>query len=285
MKNQIEYDMTTFQATIGSMSKLMGVDEHQITKYCASHKDDYDAEEFLGILGISEHDLLHFEILLTSLHVTTDKEDCSSVRKHGLLNLQQAIIKDTPLRAYIRDFGVHIEIEKKQIQYQDKIFDISKKYNGINEPIDWIIYKLYKDFQLNSFFYSDNVLKYGGGIRRRPEFLYNLAEFLRMPNIEYDWMNDISCFVIKYKATLSQFADWNFDIDKDEINYLNENEINIRKIKWLINQSLRRINNDLFYNSIDDCYSYLKNDAYVRASDISRIYTENEYLEEYQINE
>ncbi|MFT4413383.1 hypothetical protein ACLM5H_05945 [Fredinandcohnia humi] len=285
MGEQIIYDMTTLQDTIGSMSKLLGVDERQITKYCASHKDDYDAEGFLSLLGLSEHSLLDFEIYITSLHVTTDKDNCSSLKKYGLLNLQQAIIKDTPLRAYLRNYGVRIEIEKKQIQYQDKLFDISKDYNGISEPIDWIIYKLYKDFQLNSFFYSDNVLKYGGGIRRRPEFLYNLAEFLRVPNIEYDWMNDISCYVIKYKATLSQFADWNFDIDKNEINYLDESEINIRKIKWLINQSLRRINNDLFYNSIDDCYSYLKNDAYVRVSDILRIYTENEYLEEYRINE
>jgi hypothetical protein len=106
-----------------------------------------------------------------------------------------------------------------------KSSDVSKKYNGINEPIDWIIYKLYKDFQ------------------------------------------------------------WTFDIDNNELNFLDDTEINIRKIKWLINQSLRRINNDLFYNSIDDCYSYLKNDAYVRVSDVLRIYTENGYLEEYQINE
>jgi hypothetical protein len=285
MGNQIVYDMTTLQDTIGSMSRLLGVDERQITKYCANHKDDYEVDEFLSILGIREHDLLHFEILLTSLHVTTDNENCSSVKKHGLLNLHQALIKDTPLRAYLRDLGVLIEIEKKQIQYQDKIFDISKKYNGINEPIDWIIYKLYKDFQLNGFFYSDNVLKYGGGIRRRPEFLYNLAEFLGLPNIEYDWIRDAYCYVVKFKASLSTFADWTFDIDNNELNFLDDTEINIRKIKWLINQSLRRINDDIFHSCLDDCYSYLKIDAFIPVSDIMRIYTESEYLAEYRINE
>ncbi|NRD78565.1 hypothetical protein HPT25_14470 [Bacillus sp. BRMEA1] len=285
MGEQFIYDMTTHQDTIGSMSKLLGLDERQITKYCASHKDDYDVEGFLSLLGLSEDSLLDYEICLTSLHVTTDKDNCSSVKRYGLLNLQQALINDTPLRSYLEDFDVFIEIDKKQIQFRDKVFDISKEYNGIHEPIDWIIYKLYRDFQLNSFFYSDNVLKYGGGIRRRPEFLYNLAEFLRHPNIEYEWVKDICCYVIKYKASLSQFADWTFDIDKDEINYLDENEINIRKIKWLINQSLKRINNALFYNNLEDCYSYLKNEDYVRVSDILRIYTENEYLEEYQINE
>ena len=285
MGEQIIYDMTTLQDTISSMSKLLGVDERQITKYCASHKDNYDIEGFFSLLGLSEHSLLDFEIYITSLHVTTDKDNCSSLKKYGLLNLQQALIKDTPLRAYLEDFGVFIEIDKKQIKYHDKVFDVSKEYNGINKPIDWIIYKLYRDFQVNSFFYSDNVLKYGGGIRRRPEFLYNLAEFLGEPNIEYDWIKDTNCYVIKYKSALSQLADWNFDIDKDKIDYLDDTEINIRKIKWIINQSLRRINNEFFYSSIDDCYSYLKNDVFVPVSDIQRIYSENEYLEEYRINE
>ncbi|KGR89842.1 MULTISPECIES: hypothetical protein [Bacillales] len=285
MGEQIIYDMTTLQDTIGSMSKLLGVDERQITKYCVSHKDDYDVEGFFSLLGLSEYSLLDFEIYITSLHVTTDKDNCSSVKKYGLLNLQQALIKDTPLRAYLEGFGVFIEIDKKQIKYHDKVFDISKEYNGINKPVDWIIYKLYRDFQLNSFFYSDNVLKYGGGIRRRPEFLYNLADFLGEPNIEYDWIKGTNCYVIKYKTAISQLADWTFDIDKDKIDYLDETEINIHKIKWFLNQSLRRINNEIFYNSIDDCYSYLKNDVFVPVSDILRVYSENEYLEEYRIRE
>ncbi|MEI2368917.1 hypothetical protein [Niallia circulans] len=285
MGEQIIYDMTTLQDTIGSMSKLLGVDERQVTKYCASHKDDYDIEGFFSLLGLSEHSLLDFEIYITSLHVTTDKDNCSSLKKYGLLNLQQALIKDTPLRAYLEDFGVFIEIDKKQIKYHDKVFDVSKEYNGINKPIDWIIYKLYRDFQLNSFFYSDNVLKYGGGIRRRPEFLYNLAEFLREPNIEYDWIKGTYCYVVKFKASLSTFADWTFDIDNNELNFLDEAEIYIRKIKWLINQSLRRINDDIFHSCLDDCYSYLKNDACIPVSDILRIYTESEYLAEYRTNE
>lgn len=98
MGEQIIYDMTTLQDTIGSMSNLLGVDKRQITKYCASHKDDYDVEGFLNSLGLSEYKLLDFDFWLTSLHVTTDKENCSSIKKHGLLNLHQSLIKDTPLR-------------------------------------------------------------------------------------------------------------------------------------------------------------------------------------------
>ena len=45
MRNQIVYDMTTLQDTIGSISKLLSVGERQITKYCANHKDNYDVEE------------------------------------------------------------------------------------------------------------------------------------------------------------------------------------------------------------------------------------------------
>lgn len=285
MGKEIVYDMTTLQGTINSMSELLGIDGHQITRYIANHKDTYDVEEFLSMLEISEHDLLDFELLLTSLHVTTDKENCTSIKKYGLINLQQVILMDTPLSEYLKSIGIFIDFEKKQLHYRDKTFDISKEYNGMNEPVDGVIYKLFKDYHLNSFFYSDNVLKYGGGIRRRPEFLYNLAELLKEPNVEYGWMENTQCYVVKFKAPLAKFADWNFDLDENELVYLDENEINIRKIKWLIQQSLRRINDDIFYNSIDDCYSYLKNDAMIPFSDIVRIYTENEYFKEYQIKE
>ncbi|MFO1444469.1 hypothetical protein KDN24_14920 [Bacillus sp. Bva_UNVM-123] len=188
MSKAIQYDLTTFEGTIHSLGKYLNLTEREISKYIANNKDSYDINEFLQLFQITDEQLLSSELIMTSLHVTTNNDECSSIKKYGLVNLQQAILLNTPLNKYLQNHGVQIDLEKKQIHHKGEIYDIAKGYRGIlgRGSAEWVSFKLFEDYQINSFFSCENVLNYGGNVNENPEFVYNLAKLLKDGNIKYD---------------------------------------------------------------------------------------------------
>ncbi|WP_346234877.1 hypothetical protein MKY04_18030 [Lysinibacillus telephonicus] len=283
MKKQLIFDMTTCGSTLKSLSKLLNIDDSEIVKYIVTRKGEYSVEEFLEVFDVDENVVADKELLLTSLHVTTNNDNCESIKELGITNLQKAVTLNTPLKRYLKEQGVEINVEKKEIFYKGKNYDISKEYNGINigskdEQLNWIIYKLYKDYQINAFFYDKNVLNYGGDIRRRPEFLKNLAAFLKSSNIENNWKmsSEYQCHVIKFFAPISQFTNYTFNVE--DMYYLEEQEFYLEKIKWVIKQSLRHLHDDKFNDGAENCYAYLRFDETIPYSNIISILTDVEYL-------
>lgn len=96
---------------------------------------------------------------------------------------------DTPISNYLKAHGVLIDLKNKIIEYQGNNYDISKRYSraiqGSKEShLDMVVYKLFRDYQINGFICHRNALTYGGGVSYRPEFLCNLANALGNVNIE-----------------------------------------------------------------------------------------------------
>ena len=152
-----------------------------------------------------------------------------------------------------------------------------EEYNEKDRTLDFIIHKLFNDYQLNSFFSYDNVLTYGGYVNRRPEFLYNLAELLNLPNLEYDWAKNNKCYVIKFVTSISDHTDWNF-INKSEFDYLDQEEIEIKKRKWMMTETLSNIYDGFFHDTVRDSFSYIRPTKIIPFSNCIAIYTDNEYL-------
>lgn len=278
------YDFTTFESTLNSLQCLLKIDERSIIKYCARNRDNYNVDDFLKDVEFSKQTLIDIELSLVSLHVTT-AYNRSELNNRPILNLQEVIKNHTPFKGYLESKNIEIVVDAKKLIFEGKTIDLNKEYKGITSEIDWIVYKLYHDYQINSFFHSVNVLKYGGNVSRRPEFLHNLSRFLGDTSIEYDWVNQVECFVIKYQTQLLDFADFTFSNDASDWEFLDAYEIKLRKIEWVINQSLRIINNELFHGSIGDCFAYMKPTVVVSSSDILKIYNVEEYLNEYKIKE
>jgi hypothetical protein len=293
MKRKIIYDLTTLEGTKKGLAEYLNVNENILEAYTEFCKGDYSVDDFLDFINVTDNDLLKGELLLASLHVTTNNDNCNTIKKYGLVNLQQAIKLDTPLGMYLKQKGILIDIENKVIQYKGKTFDISKESNEFDDEekaLTMIVHKLYEDYQINSFFGSDNVLEYGGYCSDRPEFLYNLAEFLKDPSIIDDWErnSENKCYIIKFHVPMSNCTDYtfmdetDFALSKYELDYLDDEEIEIRKRKWIIHQSLANIYDENFKR---EYFCYLKFDVSVPFSDIIKIYTPDEYLKEYRIND
>ena len=288
MQEQLIFDMTSTESTLQSLEGLLGLNERKIVQYIINKKGELDTEDFMDTFSVKENNLLNKELFIVSLHVTTNNDNCASIKKFGLLDLQKSLTLDTPLKRHLKSLGIHIDLTNKKIFYNDNIIDIGKKYSGINfgsedEYLNSVIHKLFIDFQINAFFYSKNVLNYDGGVKNRPEFLMNLSNLLKDTRISKKWEDNTKCYVIKFFAPLSSYTDYSFsDFIYDD---LDEKEVISEKIKSVIQKSLWRIHDDIFHNGPDECYSYIKPHLVIPNSQIMKIYTEEEYVEEYNIKE
>lgn len=289
MKKKLLYDLTTFESTIDCLGEYLGLTENEIGQYLATHKESYSVEGLFEAYKIDYSRLLEFDLHLAGLHVTTNNDMCKTIKEHGLLDLQQALLRDTPLSRYLAKQGVSIDVEKKLIFYNDRTYDISKDYLGIRDSDkDFVSYKLYEDYQINSFLSYDNVLSYG--VQVTPEFLQNLSSFLSRYSIESDWnKQNNKCYVIKFSTPFSNFANDVFytsgdaGMNSEDFEILSTEQIELMKRKWLVYQSLSILNKGLFTQEIKELYGALNFNVSIPYKDILKIYTSAEYEEEYQI--
>jgi hypothetical protein len=289
MKREITYNLTSLNGAIDSLGEYLSLSERQIVKYVAENKISYNAVDFLDYYNINSDKLFEREIKLVALHVTTNNDRCESIKEYGLLNLQQSILLDTPLGEYLKNEGVHIDIEKKEIQYDGNVYNIDKKYHGIKDTDkDFVPYKIYEDYQVNSFLSYNNVLKYG--VQNMPEILNDLSTLLKCNDIGYNWLKQNNeCYVLKFITSFSNCANDTFftgdnaALNKHDFKFLGTEELELLKRKWLVHQSLSVISNDLFSNISRELYCPLQYDIKVPFSDIIKVYNPSEYIEEYEI--
>lgn len=289
------YDITSFDSTKKSLAELLDLAEWKIEEFV--FLESTNLLEFLGKFDITDKKLLEKDIELVSIHNTTTNDECLSLKEKGIINLQAAVIEDTPLKRYLSKKDVHIDVKNKFILYKGKKYDISEKnvprgsyFLSAKETYkNDVIRKFYEDFQINGFLCHENILTYGGYTRYRPEILLDLGHYLQDSSIETDWVNDKSnkSYVVKYKQPLHNYKYFTFPADNvdadfgltiDMFDILSKDEINVMAIKWLINKSLTNIRYD-----VSESASYVNPELKIDPEDILDIMTEQEYLDIYQI--
>ncbi|MGG4412169.1 hypothetical protein ABER75_26230 [Niallia taxi] len=280
-KQEVIYDLTTHDLT--GLCSHFNLTKESIFGFFREMIGDKkaNADSFINYFKLSKEQVLEKEIYLTSLHVTTVKDQFESINKYGLVNLLDAISLNTPLRDYLLEKGVLIDLNAKTIKYGDKTIDISQKYNGdFHKPIQRILYKLQIDFAINAFFSSDDVTKYDGSVNERPEFLKNLSELLNDKDIEEDWISNNSCSIIKFKAHIEDFSidSFNrFDFYVDE--EMSAIEVEYLKRKWIIDKCL----DNQGYGYEDEFFSRMNNNISIPFYNIIEIYSVDEYKKAYMI--
>lgn len=278
MFNPVIFDMTTFEDAYNSLSQLTGIYPEELLKYIYLHDIDTDPSELFTYFNLDEQKIMDREIFLASWHVTTNDDECESIKKYGLRNLQEAIKLDTTLSRFLKELGVNINIDDKKLFYQDKTYDLSKDYKGFyltdeEEKISSVRRKIYKDHQINGFFYSEDPLDYDGDVNIRPEILQNIAQLINFDEIEMNkkWGKRTQCFVIKFIAHLDKYEDYTFK-DSD---YEGESD-NSYKVRWVIKKCLNILFNYANGHTTSDIYSYLKSDVIIPYEDMEIFIADNE---------
>jgi len=286
------FDMTDYSSNTKSLVEFLDLTEEEISDFVFESTDVID---FLETFNIDDKKLLEKEIELASLHSTTSIDNCQSIKEKGIINLQDAVSQDTPLKAYLVNKDIHINLDEKYILFKGNKFDISKETDDFylsdeDENKNSVIRKLYNDFQVNGFLCHENILTYGGYTRDRPEILLDLARFLNDERIELDWAKDKNKehYIIKFKQPLhyyryftfeAEYEDSDYGITKDNLDYLPKDEIEIKVKKWVIQNSIY-----ILRNGINEIFSYVHPKVKIEPKDIMEIMTEQVYLTKYIIN-
>ncbi|WP_249598948.1 hypothetical protein [Peribacillus frigoritolerans] len=286
------FDMTDFNGNIKSLVEFLDLTEEEISNFVLESTDVMD---FLEGFNIDDEKLLEKDIELVSLHSTTSIDNCKSIKEKGIINLQDTVSQETPLKAYLENKDIQINIDEKYILFKGNKLDISKKTEGFclrdeDEYKNRVIHKFYDDFQINGFLSRENVLTYGGYTKDRPEILFDLATFLKDEKIELDWVKDKNNkhHIIKFKQPLNyyryftfeaEYEDSDYGITKDNLEYLPNEVIEAKVKKWVIQKSIYILRYGIY-----ELYSYVHPKVKIEPKDIMEIMTEQEYLAKYKIN-
>ena len=112
-------------------------------------------------------------------HVTSNSNQCAEIKQRGIINLQKALTESCELSLFLKDYGFQFDIQNKKMIMKEQIYDINygsyqdrkEKLSLKEKKLQNISRKIYSDYQINGFFFSKNIFKYGTYIDRRPEFL------------------------------------------------------------------------------------------------------------------
>ncbi|QGH20224.1 hypothetical protein [Clostridium butyricum] len=269
------FDITNFETALSFLCNYLAINEEQVINFITSNSKDYDIEEFIDEFSINIDSLDIDNVKAVVIHTTTNNDECNTIKKYGLLNLQQAVTVNTPLKLYLKRWKIVFDIENKTMWLNDKLFDIT--YNNRNNPyhadydeaLQDIARKLYFDFQINGFFCTEDVREYGGRVHERPEFLNNLSEKFKHKPIEDKWKENSKCYLIKFSSMLDYFTHFTFYKDKDE--YLEDFNTKVILKRWLINKALYVIWNNLHFGGNPEIIAYMKPEVIIPYSDILEI--------------
>jgi hypothetical protein len=99
---QIVYDFTRNEETLTSLSTYLDIGVRDNRTYSFINKDNFNLDEFLEKFGIDDEKLLSVDLMLASLHVTTNNDNFDSIKKYGLVNLQKSIELDTTIGSFLK---------------------------------------------------------------------------------------------------------------------------------------------------------------------------------------
>lgn len=260
------FDITTYDTAIRFLTKFTNLSKYKVLKYIKNNSNDYNASCFIEELNVQLEELSLEDIDVAILHVTTNGDNNQSIKKYGLLNLQQSLTMNTPLKKFLKERNIIFDIYNHTMLIKDKTVDItySNEYlshNSLEERINNISYKIYKDYQINGFFCSPNPLAYGGGVSRRPEILSNINQLFKNAPFETDWKEQSKSYIIKFRVPLDELIYFSF---YDSNAAYMEDIFDKQEIKHeLINKALKVIWNYYYMNQLPEIYAYLKPEVFV----------------------
>lgn len=275
------YDITTPDTAYDWIYDTLQIRQGQfIEDYILKCNNDIDLfcemyQEQISKMNIDELEIVAF-------HVTSNKDDCAFIRKNGIRNLQWVLSNETEMRTLLLENRISFNLAQKQMSVCGYEYSIDyEKYKGKNyatmmdENLEWIAHKIYYDYQINAFFFCKDISQYST-VCEMPEFLYALSKFSNVTQkVAEVWEENQKSYVIKYKASLKDFAYFTFyrnemDCEDDKIN-------NYKYIKkQLILLAIQGMNGELS----DNVFAYMKSEISISPEDILEIVP----AEEWKIN-
>lgn len=201
--------------------ELSGVNISTWEKY-VGHEREYGytddlVEDVIKTYGQLTKNYLDFDFIY--FHVTTSANDCTAIKKYGILDLKQAYIcKESEIRIFLDQHGVLLDLDNGLLTFNGRTYDItfySEKCprTGTQEYLCQSIgRKFYYDYTTCGFLSVWERSPYGGQVHCRPEILWDIDNLLRL-DLSGEW--EQSHFPYEITAHVKG-SDIVFDGDEDQ---------------------------------------------------------------------
>lgn len=236
------FDITSKSTSMEFLCDFLEIKIEVIKQYIEEITDDICVDTFIEQVDRSLDDKDINDLHLLVVHITTNNDECQTIREIGLVNLQQALTMDTPLRRYLKKYNIQFDINNNLMCTKDEFHEI--KYDSSfyetetsNGKLNSVARKIYFDHQINGFFCIQDTKGYGGYVHLRPEIIYDLAQLGSKPyEFERGWIEVNKPYVIKFKAPLEYFTHYSFynNIDEFKDDYTEKMALKT----WLVNKAL-----------------------------------------------
>lgn len=222
------------------------------------------------------------ELNLVVIHVTSNNDNCENIQKYGIKNLQSVLAEKNELSEFLKNKGISFNILEKKMYINDNEYEICyddllimKCRTNEQNKLKKIAHKIYFDYQINGFFYNENILNYGTNIHKNPEFLLTLSEFDETTyGLDKEWGDTNRGYVIKYKTKIENFAEYTFELSKIEM----EEELNGKgdKIKkFLLTKAMLSC-----FGKTSEIFAYMKPDKIIKPNEIIECISVDDWLRE-----
>ena len=133
----------------------------------------------------------HRSFVFTFSHITTSANECSSYKKHGLLDLRQSYLcPDSELRVFLDQHNILINVDEKVLSYNGKKHDITYSRGfATNLSEDYrrqVAFRFFKDSGVCGYLSMDPRSTYPGDVHLRPEILKNIDGLLGL-SLSEEW--------------------------------------------------------------------------------------------------
>lgn len=236
------FDITSQSTSIEFLCRFLEIDSEEINTFIENTNDYICVDSFLDYIGRSLENRDISDTQLSVTHITTNDDECQTIKDIGLVNLQQALTMDTPLRRYLKRYNIQFDIYNNlmcvndnfhEIRYDSSFFETETRIGKLNS----VARKIYFDHQINGFFCVKDVKGYGGYVHLRPEIIYDIAQLGNNPyDFERMWIQNNKPYLIKFNAPIEYFTYYSFYGDMDEFkeDYTDKMELK----KWLVKNAL-----------------------------------------------
>lgn len=269
------YDLTNDESALKSLRKFINVGEREIVKFIALNlkEGDYSKvqSDMLDNFNIELENLIIDDIEIKSIHITTGNDNGRFILENGLYNLQRVLTNDTPIKRFLEEEEIEIDVSNKVINYKGRNIRIVDDTGMGGCQRNLVHHKLYKDYAINGFVCDEKPLKYGGEVAYRPEFIRSLGKFLKEDSLENQWEKTFNqCYIVEFKTSLNKLDYSTFQMDG-----LSKEEIEINKSKyikiWLIIKSIEVIACALQGASKPQIFAYLDSNENIPKEDIINV--------------
>lgn len=258
------YDITSVKNACDFIEKFFCMDAKSLKE---SFGDNYEEnkDEFIEsqIDNLINWDIINTEFAI--IHVTSNKDNCEEIKEKGIVNLQRALTEDTELYRFLQCYDIKFNIENATMTVGDDQYNINYDYyRNLNryglekekKKLKDISRKIYSDYQINGFLFTEDVKRYGTYIHERPEFIYNIDNFLMNGDkLSKEWAKAYLGYKIKFKTKIESFKWYSFYENEDDFKEDNENnftELKKKLISLAMDVSFSEISRDIYVYMNDE---------------------------------